>query len=46
MSVAMDTSGYRLFTGGSNGTIFAVNLYGQVLYTFFIMRYCKLLIDL
>ena len=30
MSVTMDTSEYRLFGGGSNGTIFAVNMYGQV----------------
>lgn len=29
MSVTMDTSEYRLFAGGSNGTIFAVNMYGQ-----------------
>ena len=30
MSVTMDTSEYRLFAGGSNGTIFGVNMYGQV----------------
>ena len=31
-SVTMDVSEYRLFAGGSNGDIFAVNMYGQVCY--------------
>ena len=29
-SVTMDVSEYRLFAGGSNGDIFAVNMYGKV----------------
>ena len=44
-SVTMDVSEYRLFAGGSNGDIFAVNMYGQVCYIFNTSWFCAQLIS-